>query len=312
VLVVDEAAMVGTRALHELVIRAAGNHTRLVLVGDPHQLPEIDAGGLFADLARELPAVTLTANRRQREAWERAALAELRHGNVDQALAAYARHDRVVVHDDHPTTLTRCVDGWLADRADGTETIMLASLRSDVAHLNRLARHALEQAGQLSGRPLVIAERDYQIGDEIVCLRNNRTLQITNGTRGRVIDIDHTTRRLTIETRSGEGRTLPARYLGAGHVDHGYALTVHKAQGLTTERVHAVIGTDAYRELAYTALSRGRTTNQLYVTLDPYDDRRRAVADPLVELNAALALSRQQHSATQHRGRRLEGRELSL
>jgi hypothetical protein len=69
VLVVDEAAMVGTRQLARLLDHAQTQRMKVVLVGDPHQLPEIDAGGLFRALATRLPAVELTDNRRQTERW---------------------------------------------------------------------------------------------------------------------------------------------------------------------------------------------------------------------------------------------------
>ncbi len=80
--------MVGTRQLHELMrhVRAAGG--KLVLVGDPAQLPEINAGGLFAALSRTRQPLSLTGNQRQTADWERAALGMLRDGKIDTALAA--------------------------------------------------------------------------------------------------------------------------------------------------------------------------------------------------------------------------------
>ena len=65
---------------------------------------------------------------------------------------------------------------------------------------------------------------------------------------------------------------LPARYLDAGHIAHGYATTIHKAQGATVD--HALIlGTDELtRERGYVALSRGRHTNRIYITGEPPDD----------------------------------------
>ncbi len=88
VLVVDEAAMVGTRQLARL-LDAAGRHgTKLVLCGDPRPLPEIEAGGVMAALAALPGAIQLTGNRRQRRQWERDALTELRAGDPKRALAA--------------------------------------------------------------------------------------------------------------------------------------------------------------------------------------------------------------------------------
>ncbi len=95
VVVVDEAGMVGSRQLaqvSDLVEEASG---KLILIGDHHQLAEIDAGGLFVALTARLPAVELTENVRQEHEWERAALSELRHGSVDRAVAMYKRRDRI-------------------------------------------------------------------------------------------------------------------------------------------------------------------------------------------------------------------------
>ncbi len=100
VIVIDEAAMVGSRTLARLAEQASRAGAKLVLVGDHRQLPEIDAGGGFALLAERLGAGQLTQNRRQHCEWERHALAELRHGSVPAALAAYADHGRVWQADD--------------------------------------------------------------------------------------------------------------------------------------------------------------------------------------------------------------------
>jgi conjugative relaxase-like TrwC/TraI family protein len=95
IVVVDEAAMVGSRTLATLARLAEDAGAKLVLTGDHRQLPEIDAGGGFRLLAETLSASDLIENRRQVAAWERAALAELRAGSVPAALAAYAEHERI-------------------------------------------------------------------------------------------------------------------------------------------------------------------------------------------------------------------------
>jgi conjugative relaxase-like TrwC/TraI family protein len=86
VLVVDETGMVGTRQLARLLDHAEQQSVKVVLVGNPRQLPEIDAGGLFRALTTRLPAIELTDNRRQAHTWEQAALDELRHGDPDTRL----------------------------------------------------------------------------------------------------------------------------------------------------------------------------------------------------------------------------------
>jgi hypothetical protein len=56
-----------------------------------------------------------------------------------------------------------------------------------------------------------------------------------------------------------------AAYLAAGHLDHGYAMTVYKAQGMTTGRTF-LLGTDTPDGRGgYTGLSRGRVSNDIYI-----------------------------------------------
>lgn len=96
VLVVDEAGMVGTRDLARLAEAAADADAKLVLVGDDRQLPEIEAGGLFAALGDRLGGHELREVRRQREPWDRDALAALRDGDVERFARDYDEHGHIV------------------------------------------------------------------------------------------------------------------------------------------------------------------------------------------------------------------------
>ena len=95
VLVVDEAAMVATRKLVPLLAHAEQAGAKVVLVGDDRQFASIAAGGGFRALRLRLGASELTVNRRQVEVWEQRAIDDVRAGNLEQAIAAYAEHDRV-------------------------------------------------------------------------------------------------------------------------------------------------------------------------------------------------------------------------
>jgi hypothetical protein len=154
------------------------------------------------------------------------------------------------------------------------------------------------------------------MGDRVVTTRNRRGLSVVNGSRGTVEDIDEHQRTVTVHldaTRSDEaGRvtTLPAEYLDGGHLSHAYAITGHKAQGMTAERAF-VLGDEAmYREWGYVALSRGRAENSLYVVvaeLEPTDDtcHRRVPADSSDQVGLriaenALMASREHRLALDH------------
>jgi hypothetical protein len=74
---------------------------------------------------------------------------------------------------------------------------------------------------------------------------------------------------------------VPTSYLDAGHLDHGYAMTIHKAQGLTADEAHVLATDDLYREAGFTALNRARLDTRIYVVADDFDD------DPNVDLSHA-------------------------
>jgi conjugative relaxase-like TrwC/TraI family protein len=275
VVVVDEAGMCGTVDLHKLimVVRAAG--AKMILVGDNHQLPEIQAGGGLTHAIGALGNQTceLTVNRRQTEPWEQDALAHLRHGNITSAWDAYTEHARVIVAD-HPLALHRSVinDWWQAHQT-GANTLLLAGTRAEANALNRLARQHAAEHGTLTGPELTSAGRVFQQGDRVLITHNRgdqptvtgRRTRIDNGMLGTItgINIDNG----TVDVRLAHATVrLDRAYLDAGHLDHGYAMTIHKSQGTTCDHVYVVGPAGLYREAAYVALSRARHGATLYAT----------------------------------------------
>jgi conjugative relaxase-like TrwC/TraI family protein len=294
VLVVDEASMAETRVLVpvlELVERAGG---KVVLIGDPHQLPAVGAGGLFAGIVDREGAVVLTENRRQRDELEREALARVRAGVGRDYLAFAEKRERLVVSDSPVTTRARLLaEWWEQARNDLSANVMLALRRSDVADLNQLGRSLMDTAGRLGRDRLAIADHEFASGDRVVCLRNSDVLGVKNGTCGTVQRIDPEQRTLTLATDRGPTVELSRSYLKAGNVRHAYALTGHAAQGLTVQRAF-VLGSGEARlqEWGYVALSRAREETRLYVTGTPrehethfhdIDDR-----EPLTRFGRAL------------------------
>jgi conjugative relaxase-like TrwC/TraI family protein len=304
VLIVDEAGMVGTRQLARLLNHAADACVKVVLVGDPHQLPELDAGGLYRALATRLPVIELVDNRRQTHAWEQAALDELRHGDPAVALGTYRKHGRIVTADTPDDLRERLVDDWWdTARDDLSGSIMIGLRRADVDDLNHRARARLHTACRLTGPTLHAGGIELQAGDRIVCLRNHRGLGVVNGTRATITQVDPHRRQVDAVTDDGRPIILDRQYLDAGHGTHGYAITGHKAQGLTVEHTY-VLGSEAlYREWGYVALSRGRQSNRLYQhtsdrELDEIHTHVHQPDDPHTALAARMARTRGQQPVT--------------
>ena len=303
VVVVDEAAMVGTRKLARLVDHANLASAKVVLIGDHHQLPEIDAGGAFAGIVERLQGTRLVENHRQVEAWERDALAQLRDGNTDHAYAMYEAHGRVVHVDDPDQLREQLVDHWWTARNRGADALMLATRNDDVDDLNRRARQRLITARQLGADALTVSGRGFAIGDEILTTRNDSRIGVLNGTRGVITDINHRGE-LRINT-DGHGLVLPPSYLAAGHVTHAYAVTFHKAQGMTTREAFVLADDTLDRERAYTGLSRGTHTNRLYIsdTPDEHAEERHApepANDAVARARRSLARTLAQSMAIDH------------
>jgi len=304
VLVIDEAGTAGTRDLAAILDEVEHCGAKVVLVGDPKQLPEITAGGMFAGLIARQPTIELRDNRRQREEWERDALAQLRDGDTTLALDAYRQHGRITIGDTATDTRALLVADWWAARTQGDDAIMLAGRRSEVAELNVHGRLRADLAGQLTGDPLELRGLEFQVGDAVMTLKNDKRLGVRNGNRGLVIAVDADTCTMRVRLQRGE-IDLPARYLDAGHIAHAYAMTVNKAHGLTCDRTMTLGNDQLYRELAYEALSRGRLSNHVYLpksaTLDIEEDgphaRTATLADATETLDRTIRRRRAKHLA---------------
>jgi hypothetical protein len=177
--------------------------------------------------------------------------------------------------------------------------MMLATRRADVDRLNTLARAQLRDVGQLGPDVLEAGGRAFGVGDQVICGRNDGYLGVINGTRGIVRGLSRDGTGLTVEVADGMRVVLPAGYLDEGHLNHGYATTIHKAQGATTERTFILADEHLYQEAGYVALSRGRDRNDLYTTtptLADHDGHGRRPAESEYPLRG-LGRSRAQHAA---------------
>jgi conjugative relaxase-like TrwC/TraI family protein len=308
VLVVDESGTAGTRDLARLLAEVDRTGAKAVLIGDPKQLPEIAAGGLFAALTTHLPTIELKDNRRQQHEWEIEALGQLRDGDTTLALHAYLDHGRITVGHDAHHTKTLLLGDWWASVVGGDDAVMLAGRRADVAELNVCGHVRADAAGYLTGPVLDVGGVPIRAGDKVMMLRNDRTLGIRNGNRGDVVEVDPKERTMSVQLARGIAN-VPARYVDSGHVGLAYAMTVNKAHGMTCDAT-MLLGDDVlYRELAYEAMSRGRKYNRIYMSrstaseLDlqledgPHARTREAPQDAIEILAAGLERRHAKHLA---------------
>lgn len=268
VLVVDEAGMVGSRQMGRVLAEAEGAGAKVVLVGDPAQLQAIDAGAAFRALVAEHGAARLTEVRRQHEAWQRVATQELATGQTGRALRRYAGAGAIHATGTRDEAREALVARWDADRrGDPSRTsAILAATRAEVAELNDLARARVRASGDLEGEDVAVrterGTRTVAAGERVMFLRNDRGLEVRNGTLGTVRAVGADGAGLTVQLDGpagvGTGRLVSFDTRDYAHLEHGYAATVHKSQGITVDRAHVLATPTMDRGMAYVALSRQR------------------------------------------------------
>ncbi|MGH8200466.1 MAG: MobF family relaxase [Steroidobacteraceae bacterium] len=270
VLVIDEAGMVGSRQLARVLEEVEQAQAKLVLVGDANQLQPIEAGQLFERVSREVGSARLTEIRRQRDASERAMVQALARGDTRAALESLQERGRLHAAADRDEAMRELVVDWsrTRDASQPGEDLMLGATRADTRALNRLARETLHARGELRGErlietangPLAVAE-----GDRIVITRNTKVLGMMNGDLATVTAIGERRGEVEITAQLDAGRTRTWRVSDHPHLEHGYALTAHKAQGASVERAYVLAHESlSAREWSYVAGSRAREAVHLY------------------------------------------------
>ncbi|HET6795154.1 MAG TPA: MobF family relaxase [Acidimicrobiales bacterium] len=295
VLVIDEAAMVGTRLMAGLTTEAARSGAKVILVGDPKQLPAVEAAGLVSSLSERIEVVTLVENRRQVDPVERAVVAALRGGAVVPAVRRLDDHGRVTIGANADQLRDQLVADWRDQHRSGIDAVMGAVRRADARDLNARAQALLEVEGALGPRVATVDDLAYCVGDRVLGHKNRYDLGIVNGDLGVIVGADD--RGLRVRLDAGREVSLPLDYV-AEHLGHSYARTVHKTQGLTCD-IALLLGDDTlYAELGYTGLTRGRQENRLYVVADPEaSDRDGRQLDHVVR---ALGVSRAETAAVDY------------
>jgi hypothetical protein len=238
---------------------------------------------------------------------------------VEEAVAAYRDHHRVVCADSKPAaTLALLQDWWTAyqgsERDPTQDVIVLASRRAEVDRLNTACQQLLVARGRLGAERLQVEDRELTVGDRVVCGRNAiAQLGVANGTRGTVTALDPEARTLTIRVDAKDPKevTLPAWYLdGRGRrernrrIDLAYATTGHRAQGLTRWRALVRLTGSEDANWLYVQLSRARQDTRLYAVVGPepqgpaeLDLPDREVGDGYAQLAQALSRAGDQRLA---------------
>ncbi len=278
VLVIDEAGMIGTRQMERVLSHASEVGAKVVLVGDPEQLQAIEAGAAFRSIHERHGGVEVTEIRRQHDAWQRDAVRQLATGRTAEAIQALKEHDRIHASPTEADARRALIDRWDKDRKAQPQKsrLILAHTRADVAELNTFARQRLRLGKQLGDDVRVETTKGakpFACGDRVMFLRNEQSLGVKNGSLGRIESVTQARMAVMLD----DGRSLQFDTKLYTDIDHGYAATIHKAQGVTVDRAH-VLGTSGMdRHGAYVALSRHRERVDLYYGKETFKNEQQLI-----------------------------------
>jgi conjugative relaxase-like TrwC/TraI family protein len=264
VVILDEAGMAPTRLSARLLAAAQEAGAKVIVIGDPQQLPSVQAGGWLRAVGRACGVVRLTEVMRQRDARERTALAALRDRQPQRYLDWATAAGRIEVLTDSTDATRPAIELWHqgVEETGRADVVMIARDNDTRERLNTAARELWRALGLL-GEERTYGELSLLVGDRIICRRNDSGLDVDNGMRGSVSEVE--SHRIAIKTDAGALRELPAAYVDE-HVEYAYALTAHSMQGATVERAIVVVSPrDLTAGWSYTALSRARGETRLLI-----------------------------------------------
>lgn len=263
-IIIDEASMVDMELMSR-VMQGLASDTKVLLVGDPAQLPSVGPGLVLQDLmASEIPVFSLTDNFRLETS--NAALAHdidcIRMGNMNiifdesfRLLNTFSRHD----------VGEAMLQAYIHLMLDGKDVQMLSPAAKTPScgtiPLNRRAQ-ALVNPKTRDNPGVEILGKNFRVGDRIVQLVNNKFGR--NGDTGCITQIEECDQPVfSIRFDSGNTIRYTEKEISERHLlDHAYALTVHKAQGSEYDYVLIPLVAEQgfmwTHNMIYTAVSRAR------------------------------------------------------
>lgn len=259
IIFVEEAFMLGNNLFADL-LAAVSPATRLVIVGDPEQLPPIMEGRPVEAILQsgKIPTARLETNHRSEspdipQAGKRIMRGQMLHETANVRQARFQRHADALAHTVRHFELLR-------DRGESVQILT-------AMHDGPLGTAALNRA--------VAGRTQLGIGDAVMQTENDRERGVLNGEIG--IIVDQTEAGLVVERE--DGTTIPYDKRQYRQLVHAWAITYHKSQGLEYDHVILVTSPTQHRMLSRNLINVGITrAKRSCLIVDHRDGLRAAIA----------------------------------
>lgn len=285
VIVVDEAGMVDSRRLTEILVQAQAAAAKVVMLGDPEQLQPIQAGAPFRTIAERIGYSTLDEIVRQFVDNDSELTSKMRQASKDFAtndtiagLICYEQLGCVYSHATKQDAIDAIISAWNNGRKPGVTQIMLAYTRKDVAELNDKARailnsnHVLKNSHilQVKNRDNECLCKSFAVNERIYFIKNDSSLGVKNGSLGRIEKINGNNLVVLLDT----GNTISFDLKDYAYIDYGYAATTHKSQGVTVDRTYFLADKYLDRHATYVAATRHRSHLEIHYDTETFKSQQ--------------------------------------
>ena len=302
VVILDEASMARTDDLARLVAVVEAANAKVILAGDPFQLGAVGPGGLFRTLVADHGAAEIESVRRFANTWERAASLRLRAADP-MVLPVYLRHDRIA-GGSRDEMIDAAFELWREQREQGRSVVLMAGDNETVNELAARCRAIRVEDGAVERGGLRTSHGTIGVGDEVITLHNDRRLVtdsgawVRNGNRWSVASRDEAGS-LFLASMEGHGSVQVPTSYATEQVGLAYALTVHKAQGSTTDSASLIVDNSMRAEQLYVGMTRGRDENHALVVTEVEGDghTQRDEQTPVEVLAAVMGRGESNRSA---------------
>ena len=272
-LIVDEASLAGSTALHRLQQQCEQAGAKLLLVGDWAQLGAVDAGGAFGLLAKNRSDVPeLKQLWRFSQNWEADASKLLRLGKA-QALDIYEANGRIK-HGVREEVYRELIAAWKKDETANRRALLIAETNEDVVTLNEIAQSwrikqgLVDDSEQITGSGGLIHP-----GDRVVTRKNDRANLTASGRFVKNNDewtVLSVSEHGVVVEADGDTAILSLAYCH-DYLQLAYATTAYRSQGRTVDTSHTLVTEQTNRQGLYVAMTRGKHNNTCYVLTDKGD-----------------------------------------
>jgi conjugative relaxase-like TrwC/TraI family protein len=276
VVIIDEAGMVGSKQMAEVMQKIESSKAKLILVGDERQLQPIAAGGILHAIDQKVieiaPENSMVMKEiwRQREVWMKETVMLAALGRTGEALEALVQKEKINFYENSSQARTALVDEFIEKhRNDFSSGMVLTNTSLDAQKINTEIRTKLQDQKIVEQKGVEfdngLRTIDIAKGDRIIFTRNDYNLDVRNGQRGIVENI---TSKGVINAVLDNGQTKEINVKKYNHLEYGWATTTHKAQGMTVDRAF-VYGfaneSMASQQATYVQISRAREETKLYI-----------------------------------------------